>query len=319
MKKKYTVLIIPAGSGMAIAAIQMLKNVENIATITADVNPLAPGLYLADKSYIIPSFDDNTFEDKLQSLIQKENIDVIIPALDTILHYFSKHKKQFETLGVKILISDEQTIQITRDKWETYQKLKDRIPIPKSFKSTKDINIPFPLFIKPRDGSGSINAYKINNNKELIFYSKKVTNPIIQEYLSGKEYTVDCLTDMKGKLLLSITRVRLETKAGISVKGKIIHNEKLNYMAQQITNYLSFQGPFFFQAIEDDNGIPKLTEINARISGTMSLSSSSGVNIHKLAIQSLMGEQITIPKIKTNLYVSRYWKDIVLTENEFIQ
>ena len=44
---------------------------------------------------------------------------------------------------------------------------------------------------------------------------------IIQEYLPGKEYTVDVLSDLDGNSLLAIPRERIEVKAGISSKGKI--------------------------------------------------------------------------------------------------
>jgi carbamoyl-phosphate synthase large subunit len=302
---------------MAIAAIQMLNQIEDIKTVALDANPLAAGLYLANKGYIVPPFNDSKFFLKLQSIIEKENIDVILPALDTILLEFARNKKRLEKIGTKVIISNEESIIITRDKWKTYKALYAKIPLPKSYIRLKDITIDFPLFIKPRDGSGSINIYKINDREDLNFFFKKVKNPIIQEYLHGKEYTVDCLTDINGKLLISIKRERIETKAGISVKGKIIQNQKLDNMAHKIAENIFFQGPFFFQAKEDDNGEPKLTEINARISGTMSLSSASGVNIHNLAVRLFMGENVQIPKIKTNLYITRYWNDIFVTKKDF--
>jgi len=314
MSEKYNkVLIIPGGSGMAIAAIQMLNQTDNITTIAADVDPLAPGLYLAKKGYIVPPFKDKQFLKKIMNIIESDNVDVIIPALDNILLEFSKQKNEFEKIGCKVLISNVETIQITRDKWKTYNFLKNKIQLPKSFIYLSDITTDFPLFIKPRDGSGSINAYKVENEYELEFYFRKIKKPIIQEYLGGREYTVDCLTDMNGDLLFSIIRERLETKAGISIKGKIVKNKKLEDMAKTISENLSFKGPFFFQAKEDSNREPKLTEINARISGTMSLSSASGVNIYILSLKILMGEKFDIPKINNNLYITRYWNDLFLS------
>lgn len=98
------------------------------------------------------------------------------------------------------------------------------------------------------------------------------------------------------------------------MEWKIIKNEELEKMAEKITPELKFCGPFFFQAKEDRNGIPKLTEINARIAGTMCLSSFSGLNIHSLAVRLCMGEKIEIPKVKYGLYITRYWEEIYLTE-----
>ena len=304
---------------MAISAIQMLNQDKNIKTIALDANPLAPGLYLAKKGYIVPPFHDKNFYPRLRSIIEEEKIDVIIPALDTILLDFSKNKQKLEKLGPKILVSNEKTIILTRDKWKTYNLLNGKAPLPKSYINKEDIDIKFPLFIKPRDGSGSIDAHKLKNKEELNFYFNRVNNPIIQEYLPGKEFTVDCLADMNGKIIISIKRERLETKAGISVKGKIIQNQKLDEMVKKISKIITFQGPFFIQAKEDSQGEPKLTEINARISGTMSLSSSTGVNIHIIAVKKIMGEQVQIPKIKKDLYITRHWHDIFLTEQELIK
>ena len=314
--KEYNILLIPGGSGMAIAAIKALKWDKKLKIFSADANKLAAGLYLSHKGYVVPPFDNSSFYSTIKKIIEKERMDVIIPSLDTILLEFSQKRKEFEEIGAKVLVSEPNTISVTRDKWKTYNKLKDVIPLPKSFIRKDDVDIGFPLIIKPRDGSGSKNVYRVTSNDELKFFYERTPNPIIQEYLEGKEYTVDCLADMDGNLLLCIPRERIETKSGISTKGKIIKDERLEGMAKKITSSIKFFGPFFFQAKEDKRGIPKLTEINPRISGTMSLSSSSGPNIHSLAVRICMGEKVKIPKIKYGLYITRYWEDIYLTDDE---
>ncbi|MFB0566154.1 MAG: ATP-grasp domain-containing protein [Candidatus Aminicenantaceae bacterium] len=313
--KEVKVLLTPSSSGMAISAIKALRQDKNMKIISTDIDELAPGLYLSDKGYLVPPFKDESFYLTLKKIVKKEKIDVIIPCLDTILLDFSKRKKEFENVGAKVLISNQKTIEITRDKWKTYNKLKGIIPLPKSFIKKEDIDINYPLVMKPRCGSGSKNVYKINSKEELDFFYKRIEKPIIQEYLEGKEYTVDCLADMNGKLIISIPRERIETRGGISVKGKIVENKKLNEMAERISGKLSFRGPFFFQAREDVNRIPKMTEINARIAGGMCLSSFGGLNIHILAVRLCMGEKIEIPRIRTDLYLSRYWEEIYLTKH----
>ena len=310
------VLIVPAGSGMAIAAIKALRQDRRIRIISADMNELAPGLYLCDRGYVVPSFKNEAFYPALKRIIEKEKIKVIIPALDTILLEFSNRKQEFEDIDAKVLVSKPRTIEITRDKWKTYNELKNTVPVPKSFIRKEDVTIDYPLIIKPRSGSGSHQVYKIDSKEELEFFSDRVENPIIQEYLVGKEFTVDCLADMNSKLILSVPRKRIETKAGISVKGKITKDKRLENMAKKIASKMEFSGPFFFQVKEDEKGIAKLTEINARIAGTMCLSSRSGPNIHSLAVRLCTGENVKIPKINYGLYVTRYWEEIYLTEKD---
>lgn len=316
MKREYNVLILPAGSGMAVAAIKSLKKDPKVRVVTADSNILAPGLYLADKGYLIPRFTSGDFWDKLQKIIINEKIDLIIPALDPLLLPMAEKKEQLEQLGVKIMVSDPETIRITRDKWETYLTLKNVIPMPRSFINIDDIDLSFPVIIKPRDGSGSKDVYIVNSKESLEVFYNLVKNPIIQEYLPGNEWSVDCLADTSGKLLLCVPRLRIETKAGISVKGVVMKNNELENMAKNITGKLKFEGIFFFQAKEDSQKVPKLTEINPRIAGTMSLSNAL-VNIYSLAVRMYMGEKIEIPEIKEKIYLTRYFEEIYLSEEDF--
>ncbi|MFH1642143.1 MAG: ATP-grasp domain-containing protein [Nanoarchaeota archaeon] len=311
---KYNILITPAGSGMAIAAIRALKENPDIRIITTDTDRLSPGLHLSHKGYIVPSFDDPSYYEIIKNIIRNENIDVIIPALDHILLPFSNRREEFKKLNATVLVSDPKTIMITRDKWITYNHLKDLIPVPRSFIKKEDINIDFPLLLKPRDGSGSVDVHKVESREELDFFYSRIDKPIIQEYLAGKEYTVDCLADKQGNLLLVVPRERIATKSGISVKGKIIKDERIEKIGETIAKSMKFFGPFFFQLKEDDQGIPKLIEINSRIAGGMSLSSFSGPNIHILAIQICMDKKITLPKINYGLCLTRYLSDIFLDE-----
>ena len=57
-----------------------------------------------------------------------------------------------------------------------------------------------------------------------VFQSLRNRN-LMSEYLPGQEYTIDVLCDMDSNPLVVIPRERLETKAGISSKGKIIKDD----------------------------------------------------------------------------------------------
>ena len=229
---------------------------------------------------------------------------------------FSKRAKSYEELGIHVLVSSPETIEITRDKWETYTHLKEIIPCPKSFINKSEIDIDFPLFIKPRGGSGSIDAYKVNSKIELDFYWDRVDNPIIQEFLGGDEYTVDCLTDLEGNLVICVPRKRIEIKSGISTKSLTVKDEHLEKIAKSLVKQLAFKGPFFFQAKRDSFGRAKVTEVNARIAGTMCTHTLSEGNFHTLAVRLAMGEKIPPTEIRYGVYLTRYWEEIYTTETE---
>lgn len=307
--KKLNILLVPSSSGMAITAIKALKAGE-INVVSTDIDPLAPGLYLSDTGYLIPPFDSSKFFDKIYEIVEKESIDLVIPAYDTILKKFSERKDTFRKMGSQVLISSPEVIDICRDKWTTYKKLKGKIPLPDSF---IDLNhdLSFPLFIKPRKGSGSEDSYKVDSEQELEFFYSKIDSPLIQNFLPKTEYTIDCLSDKKGKIVASVPRVRIETKAGISTKGKTVKNPKLEEMAETVAKELKIKGPFLCQAKEDENGISKLTEINPRIGGTM-CPDFTDPNLHVCAAKLFTGKSIDKPKIKYGRTVTRFWQEIYL-------
>jgi carbamoyl-phosphate synthase large subunit len=316
MANKTKILVVPAGSGMAIMAIKALKQDEDITVLSADTDKLAPGLYLAHKGFLLPPFSDESFFDKLKELVERERISVIIPALDSILLEFAEKIDEFRQLGVEILSSEPDTIRVTRDKWETYLCLKDVAAMPKSFVEKQKIDIDYPLFIKPRDGSGSKQVYIIRSDKELNFFFDYVKSPIIQELLPGAEYTVDCLADMQGNLLACVPRRRFEIRDGITTKALIIQNSELVKMGSAISKKLKFRGPFFFQAKEDEYGKTRLMEVNARIGGTMCHKSFLKGNFHTLSVKLAMGKKVTLPQIRYGVYITRFWEEIYLTNGK---
>lgn len=328
-----SVFFIPAGSGMAVSAIKSLRHCEDITTVTADSDQLAPGLFLADQGYLIPQFQSSNFFSSLKKIVQKEKIDLIVPCLDPLLELFAKNETHIEELlGTRILISPSDTINITRDKWLTYQHLKDKLAFPQSWIELD--NIPensFPLFLKPRKGSGSVNTFIIQDRKELEFFFSYVRDPIVQEHLSGKEFTIDCLASPSGELITVIPRERIQTKAGISSKATFVKKfESFLQIAQIISKNLHLIGPFFFQLKQDSQNILKIMEINARLSGTMIFSNLSGFNIIEQAIRQFVEGKMSFNSIERksllflpgkdflyhHMFMSRYWEEIFINPSD---
>ena len=313
------VLIVPAGSGMAIVAIKALKQDKKITLVSLDSDFLAPGLYLSHKRYLIPRFEDPNFLTELITIARRENIHFIYPCLDPLLEILCENREKIEDkTGAEIVMSPAESIKLCRDKWNLYTFLNGKVNMPLTLlfehaNLPKDMN--FPVIVKPRFGSGSRDIYIANNEEELIFYAKKVPSPIIQEYIQGKEYTVDVLVDRKGKCRIAVPRRRIDVRSGISVKGKIEFREDLINLANRLTKLIKFFGPINFQAIINHSSDEYfLTEINPRISGGMSLTIRAGYNLPLFAIYLAMRHTINIPpvNVKKTLYMTRYYEEIIL-------
>ena len=79
----------------------------------------------------------------------------------------------------------------------------------------------FPFITKPKIGRGSRGFKIINDSNDLL--SLKSDDVIFQEYLSGQEWTIDCLVTKEHKLI--VPRKRLNIKGGNSTCGKVELNQ----------------------------------------------------------------------------------------------
>ena len=109
------------------------------------------------------------------------------------------------------------------------------------------------LFLqKPNVGEGS-KGVKLINTKEDHLNSKQANDDLLfVEYLPGKEYTVDCLTDRNGELIFVGPRERVEILMGVSFRSREV-KEKNEFIeiASKINETLDFRGLWFFQLKED--------------------------------------------------------------------
>lgn len=136
---------------------------------------------------------------------------------------------------------------------------------------------------------------------------------LIQEYLPSKEYTIDVLSDLDGNALIAIPRERVEVKAGISFKGKIILDRAIQEECLRIAEYLRIKGPSCMQMKCDKKGEPKLTEVNPRMGGGTIMATYAGLNFPELIIKIANGEKIEIPEIK-EITMVRYYEEVILDE-----
>ena len=154
----------------------------------------------------------------------------------------------------------------------------------------------YPVFLKPEIGYGGRGTQKVNNIEELKFYLKNNPSLIILEYLSGKEYTVDCFTNWKGELIFVGPRERCRIRTGTSVNTKTINDEngKFKEIANIINSNLELHGAWFFQLKENDKCDLKLLEIASRIGGSSGIFRSKGINLPLLTLFDAFGFEVNI-------------------------
>jgi predicted ATP-grasp superfamily ATP-dependent carboligase len=286
MDKTVNVLIFPAGEINAVELHNALSSCVNINLFGgASVDRHGPYIF---EQYIIgiPLITAPNFFEAFNAVLEKHAIDVIFPTHDTVASFFADNQ---ERIQAKIMVPDQKTAAICRDKQQMYNLFKDCDFVPRLFTSKYDIE--FPMFMKPRVGAGSVGARKVENQEDL--HGIDTSEYVMAEYLPGEEYTVDCLTDKNGVLKVVSSRSRDRTLAGITVSGETKPaTDEILHIAKTINQSLKFMGLWFFQIKQNTEGQWKLLEVSARVAGTMCLTRAKGLNLPLLSVYVAMGMDV---------------------------
>lgn len=315
-KEPIRVLVIPSGTQTAVEIIKSLKDIPRVELFGLDTDPLNVGFCWVgpDNRTLAPPLASSEFFPFLEGFVRGKEIDIIYPTHDFFLLPFAECQ---QIGGARCIVPNAEAVRITRSKGLTYEYFKGIIRVPKVYEPGKVSGEDYPVFIKPKVGRGSEEAFRVESEKELEVLYSKIDDPVLMEYLPGKEYTVDCLCDLDGQLLVAVVRERIKIIRGISAIARVVENPEVQEMAAKIAQNLKLPGSWFFQAREDREGIPTLLEINARIGGTASLTRTAGVNIPWLTIRIFEGEKIReVPPPKIDLVVTRYFAEKYLREEK---
>lgn len=283
-------------SGYAIRAIKE----AGFESCGSDISDFNFAKYLCDDFIIFPKTNDPLMWEKIEKLIIEHNVNIILPTFDEMMIDWAKKASHFEKLGIKVIISPLETIEICQDKWKTYEFFKSiGIPTPKT-----SLEPVYPL-IKPRNGRGGAGIFENDFSKTL-----NMQNMVSQEKAVGEEYTVDVLFDFEGNPVYIIPRKRIDVKDGKSTKGAVVKNNKIDEYIKFIATKLKFTGPINFQLFEAKDGELTFIEINPRLAGGMALAFYASENWVPLIVDNIVEKKPIKPiKINYEAKMMRYYAE----------
>lgn len=327
MMTEYNILILSAGRRVELVqsfqkAAKRLNIKSNV--VAGDCSETAPAIYFADRKAILPRINEDNYIDEIINVCKREGIRLVIPTIDTDLLLLSEERERIESeSGAVVLISSTDVISICRDKINTQKFLEENeFKIPKMY-SEEELDsgeIEFPLFIKPKSGSSSINTFKVNNIEELATYRSLIKEPIVQDFMEGKEFTIDVFLDFDGNLITVVPRFRMATRSGEISKGKIIKDREIIEDIKRLVEVLKPIGHITVQLMKTNKGIEYI-EINPRFGGGAPMSIQSGADSCENLYRLLMGENLEYNEnYRDNIMFFRFDNSICVDENlEIVQ
>lgn len=260
----------------------------------ADMAGTAPALAFCDQARKICAMKEADYIPQLLEICRKDRIDLLIPTIDTDLLVLSENRERFEAVGTKVMISSPDKVALCRDKSLTtafFRSCGLKAPVPVD--DWRKYQGPYPCFIKPKDGSSSIDAYRVERPGELSAYAERVQDYIIQPFIEGAEYTVDLFCDFSGNPIYITPRLRLAVRGGEVLKTKIALDKRMKEECRRLACSFRPRGAITVQLIrEKASGEDYYIEINPRYGGGAPLSIRAGADSAEMTLRLLLGEEI---------------------------
>lgn len=307
---------------------KFIQNVRKIIPssskiVTTDNSLTAPAIYYSDNYYIVPKITDANYIDIIIDICKRENIGIITTFIDPEIELLAKNRELFESIGVLVLAPDVKTAELCFDKFKMFNFLNENgINTVKTYGDIESFKIDlaekkidFPIFVKPRTGSGSVGARKIDTMETLLQAYNEDNGLIIQEFMDGIDLDVDAYIDtISGELVSIFSKRKIETKIGGASKTISFIDKELFNIVNSLTSLLNFYGPididFFYK-----EGNYYLSEINPRFGGAYLHAFGCGVDFISLCINNMnqITNTVNIGNYKEDILMLMY-DDVVITE-----
>lgn len=256
---------------------------------------------------LAPKFKTIEFRDWLLDCVHKNDINIIIPNMDAATVALSELKHELDVMNIFSVVSSEGICKLMEDKILSDEWFaSNQIPTPSNDK--------FPVIIKHKYGFGGKNQYiaKDESEKKAFLRDKVASEFIIQNHISGKEYTVDAYVDRAGGIVGIAPRERIkvidgEVNDSLTVRHPIIESITKKLLSLNV----GWLGPITIQYIDNPVDGCKIIEINPRFGGGATHSIHCGLDMPGWIIDEYFGK-IPAPIVdwKVNSLMTRCRRDV---------
>ncbi len=325
------ILILSAGTRNKVVQAFRKEIANNGNVIATDCSNIGPAIYDADKAAIVPRIDDPKYIDKILDICKKEKINGVFSLIDPELSLLAKNADRFTAIGTTPIVPSYELCETSLDKYKMYEMLiKLGIPTAKCYLSIEDFenarsegDIDFPVFVKPRRGSASININKVESMEMLTALFHDYDDLMIQEYMRGQEYGADVYIDLISEKCTSIfLKKKIKMRAGETDKSVSVIDENIFKQIIYFVETIGYIGIVDIDLFHDEeNDIWYLSEVNPRFGGGYPHAYECGVNVPRQIIRNLKGDEnpIRIGDYREGVYMMKYNEICVMPEERLLR
>jgi carbamoyl-phosphate synthase large subunit len=312
-RKEVTILLTGVGKRYDIVS----AFAQHSTVVAVDPNPLAPAQYAAHHRYSAPRIEDPSYIPFLLELCERHRVGAVIPLTDLDIEVLAHAHAAGE---LPAFVPDPEIARATFDKYEAHLLLvRLGLPSPPTVLPGEPVEH-FPVMVKPRQGSGARGVHRADDERAAQFFVDYVAEPaMVQRYMDGPEFSIDCLSDLSGRCLNAIPRTMIESRGGESIKGTVIDDDELVELGLGVVESLAVRGPCTVQVFRDREIGLGITDVNTRFGGAFPAPMYAALPGHtypELIVRMARGEAIEphVGRFRSGLTFARYFWQLELDE-----
>jgi carbamoyl-phosphate synthase large subunit len=287
-------------------------------TVAADLDPLAPALYHADRRALVPPVRDVGYVDALAALVAEHDVRLVVPLTDLDQEIVSAARESLEP--ALVLAPSPKVCRLMGDKYLAHAFFEEHgIPSPRTWLPEElPDDVRYPVLVKVREGFGSRHIYRADDPGQLAFHLRATpVDSMVQERCVGDEFSIDVFCDVEGRCLNAIPRSMIQSKGGESIKGRSLADRELIEHGAQVAETTGIVGPATVQCFREPDGTLPVTDVNPRFGGAFPLPLAAGSRYPALALALARGErpEPRVGQFRDGVVMTRFFSDLCLVEN----
>jgi carbamoyl-phosphate synthase large subunit len=287
---------------------------------------LESGIYLdelADEVYQMPypSAGADAFLDRIDYILARGPVDVIIPTLDAEVILYIRLEEELKRRGIRMFLPTEECF-LLRDKTKLATYFPPRgIQVPQTVLVSDTAKIPevcnelsCPVMVKGR----YYEAFKANHADEAVKSYLDIRErwglPLIfQKVIPGDEYNVVIVGDGEGGMLGMVPQKKIViTDKGKGFGGVVVRNPELDAFAAKVIRELKWRGPCELEIMRGNDGVYYLIEINPRFPAWVRLAEGAGQNQPAVVVLKALGHEVEpLPACRPGTMFIRHAEDVI--------
>jgi carbamoyl-phosphate synthase large subunit len=256
----------------------------------ADSDRCSAALQFLRPAHYIPRFEEKDCIKKIMDICVRESIHAVIPLSNKAVEFLDENRQPFRAKNIYLYLQERETIAICHDKRRLAEFLTAAKILVPTTAQPGSLKNNFPLFTKRRRGEGGNNCFIVENQGELEFYSRKYPDNLFQEYLRGKEYSIDWFSDRMGNPILIVPRERIMVRNGEVWESRVHMDKGLIDATRKLGEQLSLKGPCNIQGILDKSGRFVFTDVNLRFGSGAVHTISAGGDMPLMICKEILGQ-----------------------------